>query len=53
MTAKATGISVYAGPHEAAVIGNLMCQMITGKELVDLESAINVELASFSIKYTN
>ena len=50
LAAKETGLTVYAGPSEAAVIGNFMCQMLANKEFHGLEEAINVELASFPIR---
>lgn len=39
LTAKLTGLPVTAGPKEAAVIGNLMCQMLTAGELGSMEEA--------------
>lgn len=50
MTAKATGLPVYAGPVEGTAIGNLMIQMIEGGEFADLQSARNAVKNSFDIK---
>ena len=50
LTAKATGKEVYAGPGEATAIGNLMAQMIKGKELADLAEARKCVYESFDIK---
>jgi Sugar (pentulose and hexulose) kinases len=50
LTAQATGIPVFAGPHEATVIGNLLSQMLISNEFPDLESALKVERESFPIK---
>lgn len=50
LTAKATGITVYAGPGEATAIGNIAAQMITGGELSDLKSARKCIFDSFAVK---
>jgi rhamnulokinase len=50
MTAKATGLPVYAGPIEGTAIGNLIVQFITAKEFADLQSARNAIKASFDMK---
>ncbi|GHU62975.1 rhamnulokinase [Clostridia bacterium] len=51
LTAKATGLDVYAGPGEATAIGNLIAQMITAGELKDLWEARACVADSFEIKY--
>lgn len=50
LTAKATGVTVYAGPTEATAIGNLAAQMITAGELKDLKDARACVFRSFEIK---
>jgi len=50
LTAKATGISVYAGPTEATAIGNVAAQMMAAGELSDLKAARACVMASFPIK---
>ena len=50
LTAKATGLPVYAGPTEATAIGNLSAQMIAHGELKDLWDARNCIYDSFEIK---
>ena len=50
LTAKETGISIYAGPAEATAIGNLAVQMIADGELYDLEDARKCVFRSFEIK---
>lgn len=49
LTAKATGVPVYAGPTEATAVGNLAAQMIAGKELKDLSDARACIFRSFPI----
>ena len=39
LTAKATGLEVFAGPTEGTAIGNLIVQMIAAGEFIDLASA--------------
>jgi len=39
LTAKATGLEVFAGPIEGTAIGNLVVQMMAGGEFSDLASA--------------
>jgi rhamnulokinase len=39
LTAKATGLEVFAGPVEGTAIGNLIVQMIAGGDFKDLEAA--------------
>ena len=50
LTAKATGMTVYAGPTEATAIGNLTAQIITAGELSDLQEARKCIFDSFEIK---
>lgn len=50
LTAKATGLEVYAGPTEATAIGNLTAQMIQGKEFADVAQARSCIYQSFDIK---
>lgn len=39
LTARTTGLHVYAGPVEATAIGNIIVQMIESKELANLQEA--------------
>lgn len=50
LTAKATGVPVYAGPTEATAIGNLSAQMMSAGELKDLKDARACVYKSFEIK---
>lgn len=50
LTAKATGVPVYAGPTEATAIGNLAAQMMSAGELKDLKDARACVYKSFEIK---
>lgn len=50
MTAKASGLPVYAGPIEGTALGNLMVQMLYNKEFSDLQEARNAVKTSFDIK---
>ena len=50
LTAKSTGLKVYAGPTEATAIGNLAAQMIEGGEMADLQAARRCIFNSFDIK---
>ncbi|MDO4175182.1 MAG: FGGY-family carbohydrate kinase, partial [Eubacteriales bacterium] len=50
MTAKASGLPVYAGPIEGTALGNLMVQMIHTGEFTDLQEARNAVRASFDIR---
>ena len=50
MTAKATGLPVYAGPVEGTAIGNLLVQMIAAQEFDSLQAARNAIKNSFDIK---
>lgn len=49
LTAKATGIPVYAGPTEATAIGNVAAQMMTAGELAGLKEARACVFRSFPI----
>lgn len=49
MTAKATGLPVFAGPVEGTALGNLMVQMIHKGEFADLQTARNAIRESFDI----
>ena len=50
LTAKETGMTVYAGPGEATAIGNIASQMIAAEELYDLKAARQCIFDSFEIK---
>lgn len=50
LTARETGIPVYAGPTEATATGNLVAQMITGGELKNLTDARACVFRSFPIE---
>ncbi|MFW5435803.1 rhamnulokinase [Paenibacillus apiarius] len=50
LTADVSGTAVYAGPAEAAAIGNLLMQMIATKEVADLAEARQLVRSSFDIK---
>jgi rhamnulokinase len=50
LTAKATGLPVYAGPIEGTAIGNLMLQMISAGIFKDLQEARDCVFKSFDIK---
>ena len=50
MTAKATGLPVYAGPVEGTAIGNLIIQLIVAGEYRDLQAARDAVRESFNIK---
>ena len=49
LTAKATGIPVFAGPTEATAIGNLAAQMMSDGVLENLTAARECVFNSFSI----
>lgn len=49
MTAAVTGLPVYAGPVEGTAIGNLMVQMIAGKDFSSLAAARGSIRKSFDI----
>ena len=50
LTARMTGMSVYAGPTEGTAIGNLIVQMIAKGELTSLQEARDTVKKSFDIK---
>jgi rhamnulokinase len=50
LTAKSTGLTVYAGPIEGTAIGNLIIQMIGEGEFKDLQEARDAVFKSFEIK---
>ena len=50
LTAKATGLPVYAGPIEGTAIGNLVVQMISSEIFRDLQDARDCIFESFEIK---
>lgn len=50
LTARATGLPVYAGPVEGTALGNVLAQMIAAGEFGDLEEARRAILRSFDIK---
>lgn len=50
MTARRTGLKVFAGPVEGAAIGNLAVQMISAGEFRDLKQARDCVAKSFEIK---
>ena len=50
LTANSTQKTVYAGPTEATAIGNLVAQMINGKEYDSLEAARKNIFDSFAVK---
>lgn len=49
-TARATGLTVYAGPVEGTAIGNLALQMIEAGEFESLQAARDAIRRSFEIK---
>lgn len=50
LTARASGLTVYAGPTEGTALGNLMVQMISGGEFGGLEDARGCIRKSFPIQ---
>lgn len=50
LTAKATGVPVYAGPGEATAAGNLAAQMLASGELQNLKEARECIFHSFPIE---
>ena len=50
LTARYTGIPVYAGPGEATAIGNILAQMMGDGTFTDLKEARNCVAESFDIK---
>ena len=53
LTAKYTGIPVYAGPGEATAIGNVLAQMIASGEFAGLKEARACVSKSFEVKIYN
>ncbi len=49
LTAKATGLEVFAGPTEGTAIGNLVVQFIAGGEFKDLADARAAIVRSFDV----
>jgi rhamnulokinase len=50
LTAKYTGVPVYAGPSEATAVGNLLAQMIAAGEFSQLSEARECVARSFEVK---
>ena len=50
-TANACGIPVAAGPQEAAVLGNIMVQLISASEIASIEQGRSIIAASFPVKW--
>ncbi|MFU1792240.1 rhamnulokinase [Paenibacillus azoreducens] len=50
LTANLAGVTVYAGPAEATAVGNLSVQMITEREIKDVDQARDLVRNSFDIK---
>ena len=50
LTAKKTGLPVYAGPTEGTALGNLIAQMLHAGEYRDLQEARTAIKASFPVK---
>ena len=50
MTARATGLPVYAGPIEGTALGNLLVQMMQAGEFENLQQARNAIKDSFHIR---
>lgn len=50
LTAKETGLTVYAGPVEGTALGNLMVQMIYNREFDGLQQAREAVKKSFEIQ---
>lgn len=50
LTAKATGLPVYAGPTEGTALGNIMVQMIAAGEFENLTAAREAIHRSFNIQ---
>ena len=49
LTAKYTGVPVYAGPGEATAIGNILSQMLEEGVFADLKEARDCVASSFDI----
>jgi len=50
LAAKTTGLPVLAGPSEATITGNLMCQMIAGGEFAGIDDAKTACAETFPVK---
>ncbi len=50
LTARSTGLPVFAGPTEGTALGNIMAQMIAGGDFHDLAAARAAISKSFTIK---
>ena len=50
LTAKVTGLPVYAGPTEGTALGNIIAQMIVSGEIANLQTARQLIADSFSIQ---
>ena len=50
LAAKKTGLPVLAGPSEATITGNLMCQMIAGGEFAGIDDAKAACAETFPVK---
>ena len=50
LTKKKTGKRIITGPTECTAIGNLMMQMIGGKEIKDVKECRQIVKNSFDIK---
>ncbi len=50
LTAKYTGVPIYAGPSEATAIGNVLAQMLASGEFKDLAEARECVGRSFEVK---
>ena len=53
LTARSTGLDVYAGPIEATALGNLSVQMIATGTFADLAEARRVIARSFDVRKVN
>ncbi len=53
LTARATGLPVYAGPTEGTALGNLIVQMLKNGEFTSLQEARDSIAKSFDIKEVN
>lgn len=51
LVAKTISMPVIAGPAEATILGNLMCQMIAGREFPDIDAAKSACAESFPVKH--
>ena len=50
LTAKTSGLPVYAGPVEGTALGNIVSQMLRSGELPDIQTAHKIIRNSFDIK---